>query len=186
MAKYGCLNKNTNETDFSYVYHRMKALPAPYGVEPYVQYEVLDGTVEDMYIWDEQSQSVIQDPNYTAPTPDYQVIGKRAVLNAIEFGKQFIVNFAGENVAMGITQAGKTGEVLAVMEEPVEYDSVNKPGIKISVMGTLNSGSLYESLAVIDYHISKANNGDYDSLAPFITAARLTEGKQSISDYLGI
>lgn len=184
--KIGCLNKQTNNTEYIYEYHRFKSLPLPYGSSDYHQYEILTDTVPEQYIWDEQSQSVIQDPNYVAPEPDQTLLGKRAVKEALEFGELLMTDFAGENVGMGITQAGKTAEVLEVMEERVEFDSINKPGVMISVMGTINSGSLYEAINVIDYHIDKCDNGDYDHLSPFITSARLTSIKQEIEDYLGI
>jgi len=62
--KVGCLNKNTNLTDYTYVSNRVKSLAAPYGKDPYVQYEIEEGNTADMYIWDEATQAVIVDPNY--------------------------------------------------------------------------------------------------------------------------
>lgn len=180
--KIGCLNKLTNDTEYTYHGTRFKSLPAPYGKEPYVQYEIVEKI--EQYIWDENTQSVILDPNYVEPAIDYTKIGTLKVMEARAFGSQLMNEFAGENVGMGITQSGLTPNVLAVMEEQVEFDPINKAGIKISVMGTISSGSLYETTKVIDYHIAQANLGNYDNLAPFITSTRLTEFKGKIMGFL--
>lgn len=164
--KIGCLNKNTNITEYTYFYTRFKALSNEYGQEPYVQYEIQDGTITEQYIWDESSQTVILNPNYQAPAPDYVKQGMNIVTQAISFGQHLMIKFAGENVAMGITQAGKTREVADFLEGILKY---------------IQSGSLYEVIVEIDLIIS---NGIPVGLSPFVTEERLLQFKQDIIDYL--
>ena len=71
--KIGCLNKLTNKTEYTYVYHRIKNIPI-YSEEPFIQYEIEDGYVPEQYIFD--GQQVILDANYIPPAPDYTLIGK--------------------------------------------------------------------------------------------------------------
>ena len=162
--KIGCLNKITNQTEYIYHSTRFKSLPAPYGKEPYVQYEIQDGTTPDQYIWD--TDEVIIDPNYVPPTPDYVSIGMDAVRNAVEFGQNMIIKFAGQNIALGITQVGKTKEVADYLSDVTRY---------------IQTGSLYEVVSEIDRLISV---GIPAELSPFVTETRLTEFKQEIMDYL--
>jgi len=72
------------------------------------------------------------------------------------------------------------------MEERVELDPTNKPGVTISVMGSMSSGSLHESRNVIQVLRSRCDAGDYNHLAPFITSARLLAFKNKINSYLGL
>lgn len=133
-----------------------------------------------MDYWNNLTESVENTPTQQEMTQNLKIL----IMNALTFGQNLIIEFASENVALGITQSGKTSDVLAIMEEKVEIDSVNKPGVKVSILGTIQSGSLYESIKAIEYHILKAENGDYDSLAPFITSERLTLFKVKIQTYL--
>jgi hypothetical protein len=162
--KIGCINKQTNITEYIYIYDRFKKLPKPYGSDDYVQYEILDKVSK--YIWDEGTQSVIIDPNYVEPEIDYVSIGKKIVRDAIEFGQELVIDFAGENVALGITQAGKTKEVADYLEDVQRY---------------ISSGSLYEVIDQIDDLIA---NTVPSSLSPFVTDERLLEMKEKIEDYL--
>ena len=164
--KVGCLNKNTNLTDYTYVSNRVKSLAAPYGKDPYVQYEIEEGNTADMYIWDEATQAVIVDPNYVAPTPDLNLLGMRIVSQAIEFGNTLIIEFAGENVALGITQSGKTKDVADYLADITRY---------------CQTGSLYEVANEIDRIISEGIPSELD---PFVNQTRLTEFKSKIMSYL--
>lgn len=101
--------------------------------------------------------------------------------NAEIFGKELMSKFRGENILMGITQAGKSGAVLSIMVEKV---NVNNDGFPVSVKEATETGTLYEAIKAVEYHIAKAQAGDYDSIAPFITVERLENFKSSIVEYL--
>ena len=70
-TRYGVINKNTNTTEYSYVYHRMKNLSYPYDAEYYVQYIIEEGKTALEYIWDDVNEQVILNPSYEAPSTNY-------------------------------------------------------------------------------------------------------------------
>jgi len=88
----------------------------------------------------------------------------QVVKAAIDFGNQLMVEFATENVVMGITQDGMTKAVRQAMSE---------------VTSALQTGSLHDAVDEIDSIPAEAKDGKY------ITDARLAEYKQKIQDYLG-
>lgn len=88
-----------------------------------------------------------------------------AVSRAIGFGQAVLTDFATDNVLLGITQDGKTGEVLTKMA---------------GVMQALQSGSLYEAIAR-----AKAIPEE-DKDVKYITDARLLEFVNKIEAHLGI
>ena len=65
-------------------------------------------------------------------TQDQLEVVKAAIARAMAFGQGLVTEFAAENVMLGITQDGKTGEVLNKMAP---------------VMTAVQSGSLYEAIA---------------------------------------
>lgn len=87
--------------------------------------------------------------------------------NAKLFFNELSTKFAAENVLMGITQAGKTKDVIDFTE-------------KLFIYG--NTGSLYEVIAEIDYLLTQ----DMTGLSPFVTTARLNAFKAQVQGYLGI
>ena len=87
----------------------------------------------------------------------------RAIGNAMAFGQTLVTEFAAENVMLGITQDGKTGEVLDKMAP---------------VMAAVQSGSLYEAITR-----AKAIT-DFD--AKYVTHDRLYAFINKIEAYLGI
>jgi hypothetical protein len=90
-----------------------------------------------------------------------------AVINsAINFGHKIMVEFASENVMMGITQAGKTKEVANYLTDVARH---------------IQTGSLYEVINEID---RLKIEGLPQDLSPFITETRLDRFKQKILDYL--
>jgi hypothetical protein len=97
------------------------------------------------------------------------------------FVTNLIRNFAAENIAMGITQAGKTGAILGLFTK--KYD-VNSNSLPICLKDTFDTGSLYESIKVIQY--LRDNPTEYNGLSPFITDARLHAMKNSIETCLGV
>lgn len=150
--------------------HVLKDMPQ--GFDETTQYAKLDSN-GDVVVISKASQeySDIATLQYTTKLGD----------KAEEFGKNIMSKFRGENIAMGITQAGMSGPVISVMTERID---VNLDGHPLDVKSTVETGTLYEAIKVIDHHITKAQNGDYDSMTPFITEARLVAMKTAIQDYL--
>jgi len=86
---------------------------------------------------------------------------------ALAFSQSLIENYVSENIALGITQAGKTKQVGEKLQKLVYW---------------LQLGSLYEVLSEIE-----ALKVDLDpALAPYITEARLNEVKSKVRSYLGL
>jgi len=83
-----------------------------------------------------------------------------------KFVKEMIYEFAAENIAMGITQAGKTKAVADELRDLNYY---------------MRSYSLYEVMAEIDRLIAA---GIDPTLAPFMTDARMTDFKNKIAGFL--
>lgn len=82
------------------------------------------------------------------------------------FGNEIIVKAAVENVAMGITQAGKTKDVADLFANLQYY---------------LTTGSLYAGIAEINRILAL---GLDPSLAPFVTEERLISYRTQIENYL--
>ena len=84
---------------------------------------------------------------------------------SIEFGAALLTEFSAENVLLGITQLGKTGEVLVKLQ---------------GVMSAIIAGSLYEAIS----RIRAIPITDHDGR--FITPARLLIFINKIEAYLGL
>lgn len=95
------------------------------------------------------------------------------------FIKSLINKFAAENIAMGITQYGKTDEVLGLFSKNYPVN-VNFP---ISLKSCFDTGSLYCAITVIEY---VRENEDMSSVSPFVTDARLVALKNKIEQFLGM
>jgi hypothetical protein len=97
------------------------------------------------------------------------------------FVKGLINSFAAENISMGITQAGKTGHVLALFSKkyPVPNSSFQN-----SLKSSFDTGSLYIAIDIIEY--IRDNPTEFDGLSPFITDARLLAMKNKIEVFLGV
>lgn len=91
---------------------------------------------------------------------------KASVQAAIDFGQELILNFASENVLMGITQAGKTKDVADYLADVTRY---------------AQTGSLYEVINEIDRLIAAGLPTD---LEPFVTLNRLNAFKANIQGFL--
>jgi hypothetical protein len=85
--------------------------------------------------------------------------------NAKMFANEIITTAIAENIAMGITQAGKTKLILDTLKDVYYY---------------LQAGSLYEVLTAVDAITVT------QEMSPFITTARLTTFKNKIRVYLGL
>jgi len=97
------------------------------------------------------------------------------------FTKMLINKFAAENIAMGITQANKSGDLLSLFERPYPTASL---GGSLSLKGCFDTGSLYEAVKIIQ-HI-RDNSTEYDNMSPFVTDARLLSLKNEIEVFLGV
>jgi hypothetical protein len=95
-----------------------------------------------------------------------ELVVKNTVKNAIEFGNNLIVEFASENVLLGITQVGKTKEVADYLADLMRY---------------AQTGSLYEVINEVDRLIDA---GLPVNLEPFITETKMNAFKQQVVDYL--
>lgn len=96
------------------------------------------------------------------------------------FVQKLVDTFAAENIAMGVTQYGKTADLLGLFEK--KYDlGASHP---VSLKGSLDTGSLYVSCSVIQ-HI-RDNPAEFSEISPFVTDARLLSMKNSIETFLGL
>lgn len=98
--------------------------------------------------------------------PSLREIISEKINEASVFGRTLILDFAVENVQMGITQANKTREVADYCRKIQRY---------------VESGSLYAAIAEIDDMISTGVPG---TLSPYVTEARLLIYKQKIEDFI--
>jgi hypothetical protein len=92
-------------------------------------------------------------------------IRDRILSPAMVFGESLVKEFASENIAMGITQEGKTGAVRAVAEP---------------ILDAVMTGSLYDAMSAIR-HIPVES---YD--AKYITAARMLVYLNKIESYMNL
>jgi hypothetical protein len=90
---------------------------------------------------------------------------EETVRRAIDFGIQLLVEFASENIALGITADGKTSDVRKAMSE---------------VTSALTTGSLHDAIAEARL-IQEADKDD-----KYITNERLLEYINKIETYLGL
>jgi hypothetical protein len=102
-------------------------------------------------------------------------------IQVFPFIQNLIRTFAAENISMGITQAGKTGDVLGLFEKQYTIAGISKP---VSLKASFDTGSLYVSRSIIQ-HV-RDNPTEYDGLSPFITDSRLLSMKNSIETFLGL
>lgn len=86
-----------------------------------------------------------------------------------------------ENISMGITQAGKTADVLGFFNTPVILPGSVRP---VTFKQTLDEGSLNITAALLQYFI--ANPDLYSDLSPFVTQARLNDMLTKIVAFLQI
>lgn len=115
---------------------------------------------------------------------DYETIDQLEVYleaSVFPFIKSLINSFAAENISMGITQANKSGDLLAIFQKLYPTASL---GGSVSLKACFDTGSLYEALKVLQY--IRDNPTEYDNMSPFITDARLLKMKNNIETFLGI
>lgn len=92
---------------------------------------------------------------------------------------EFLQRITAENISMGITQAGKTADMLGFYQNYVLLPGKTFP---ITFKGTLDTGSLNVTLELVEYYL--AHPELYPGLSPFIDQARLTAWKNDVIKYL--
>jgi len=127
--------------------------------------------------WTEGDRPVIHAivPPYVSPTDCklMSIVGvwyavnvvEAAIANAVAFGMHLLIKFAADNVMLGITQAGMTSTVRAVLGPVIQC---------------LQTGSLYDAMAQCRAIAPESKD------ATFITDARLLLFVNKIETYLGI
>lgn len=128
---------------------------------------------------EEQDLSTIVS-NHTGQTSAQQLAAYLDI-QVFPFIQQLIRNFAAENISMGVTQLGKTGEILGLFEKQYLIQSSSKP---VSLKASFDTGSLYVSREIIQ-HV-RDNPSEYTGLSPFVTDARLLKMKNEIETFLGL
>lgn len=131
---------------------------------------MVDSNTEFIVVFDQdlsveeknELDSIVSNHNFLTIEEEIQL----RVKAAINFGQELIVNFASENVLMGITQAGKTKDVADYLANVMRY---------------AQSGSLYEVINEVDRLILEGIPANLD---PFVNEARMNAFKQKIVDYL--
>lgn len=88
---------------------------------------------------------------------------------------------AATNMELGITQAGKTAEVLGLIVKQYDYKSNGKP---VSLYESMRLKSLYETIEIIDY--IRSNPSEFTGLDPYINDARLLSLKNKVEGFLNI
>lgn len=101
--------------------------------------------------------------------------------SVMPFINNMINTFAAENISLGITQAGKTADTLAVF---VKQFPIGANSAMISFKDCCDTGSLYAAREVLIY--VRANPSEYSGLSPYITDARLLVLLNKIETFLGI
>jgi hypothetical protein len=117
------------------------------------------------WTYDERLEAFSPPP---AATPA-QAVGT-AIASSIQFGNQLMLDFASENVLLGITQARKTGDLMSYMHQ---------------LSHSILSGSLYEAITLIDQMIQDTSPAKA-SLAQFLSKERLASYKNKIQAFLGV
>lgn len=137
--------------------------------DPTFNIPTLNATPNKFVIVFEQLEVPSLPPGDTVqPTADPMRFVNMLLQNAKGFCDSLMNGFTTENMAMGITQAGKTKEVADYLKDLQFY---------------LNTCSLYAAMGEIQRMLDA---GLPPELAPFITEARLNSYKSKIQTYLGL
>jgi hypothetical protein len=86
-----------------------------------------------------------------------------------------------ENISMGISQAGKTADVLGLFNTDIVLPGSSRP---VTFKQTLDEGSLTVTVQLLQYFIDHPEL--YSDLSPFVTVDRLTIIKNKIIAFLQI
>lgn len=129
---------------------------------------------------EQTSLSAIITAHTNTPTTAQQV---HSYLNnqVYPFVQNLIAAYASENIALGITQAGKTGHLLSMF---TRYYPVPLSTHTNTLKAAFDTGSLYIARDILQY--IRDNPLEYDGLSPFVTDARLLGLKNKVEEFLGI
>jgi len=105
----------------------------------------------------------------------YNYLGK----NIDPFVDELLREVRAKNMELGITQTGKTYEVLGFFQQ---YVTVPGRTRSVSLLGSLSTSSLTVTIELLMYF--EANPSLYDDINPYITAERLAEMREKITSYL--
>lgn len=153
-------------------------LPAPINIDV----EGLDVTINFDVNLDASQESSLDSviANHVAVTTTEQLT--RFLEDEVApFRKKLVNSFAAENISLGITQAGKSDDVLSIF---IKHYDINGTGRAVSLKNALDTGSLYVAIDVIQY--VRNNPSEYSGLSPFVTDARLLKLKNDIEEFLGL
>lgn len=109
------------------------------------------------------------------PVPSLQSYVQKDVKSFIDNMKSQLV---AENMAQGITESGKTWDILSWYCLQITIPGKTRG---ISLKEALDEYSLDVALMIIEYRLLL---NDYEDLSPFITSSRLQEWKNKILDFI--
>lgn len=95
------------------------------------------------------------------------------------FVDALVNTFASENIALGITQAGKTGHLLSLFGRQYPIPNSTYPN---SLKACFDTGSLHVAIDIIQY--IRDNPTEYSGLDPYVTDGRLAAIQAKISNFL--
>jgi hypothetical protein len=95
--------------------------------------------------------------------------------NIDPFVEELLIGIRAENIEMGVTQSGKTLELLGFFENHFQLPGKVRA---VTLQGSLMTGSLTVTIEILDYLI--ANPSLYSDLNPYVTVDRLTIWKNKI------
>lgn len=121
------------------------------------------GTISDLTTEEETTLAGLVTAHTATPSSTEFV--RQVIYNSIEFGVSLVIEFATENVLLGITQAGMTTTVRNNM---------------IEVLSAIQTGSLYDARSVL------LNLPEESKDSTFITNARIIQFVNKIETYLGL
>lgn len=158
----------------SYKTYKSHPSPLPDGVNPDWVWQVCDGSLPGWIVVDDEEYAA-----YVAGHEDAinawdtwrsanagMLFVRDTILSpAMQFGQNLIKEFASENIALGITQAGMTGAVRAVTAD---------------ITSALNTGSLYDAIQAARSIPEESKD------LTFVTDSRLLIFINKIETYLGM
>lgn len=141
---------------------------------------LIDGTIQVLFeseltLTENNILDALVENHEHITTPEYL---RDYLNNEVHPASRLILDtFTAENIAMGITQAGKVAPLLAMFVDKV-------PNLNVSLKDCFDTGSLYAAMEVLFYH--ETNIANYSNLSPFVTLERLQEMRAKIAAFLGV